>query len=234
MKKLILRYVAWLLPFCFALVAHGKETPPPGLGASTSSIAEQQQANRTALEEAKAWLALLENGTLVVRLSTGTNKAKALQKMIDSPNTGEKDRSSYVKMLEKSRQAVKSQNQWLIAALRSKYSFSKLLFLPDTAATQLKNGVRNGIFVNDNLELDPTLKLEGGFLVGFYGTSQSDINTNNEGISIIDPQLKPMPYHFPAFVGRTSIRRIFEALFNKSTEKEHFEKLVSKFQKWLE
>jgi hypothetical protein len=191
-------------------------------------------AKKAPLDSAQTKINLLKNSTLVVRLSTGTSKAKALQKLIDSPNVEEKDRRRYQAMLEKSMKEVRNQNQGLIAAFRNQYSFSKLMFMPDTSATQFKNGARQGIFLNDNLEIDPSLSLVGDCMVAFYGTSLSDMNTNNEGINVVDQYLQPIPYPFPAFVGRTSIRRMFEEIFNKSTGEEHFEKLVAKFQKRLE
>ncbi|MCC6724421.1 MAG: hypothetical protein IT258_07915 [Saprospiraceae bacterium] len=214
---------------CIAQVA----TFPPINYPPTKADQQAKMDKQAKIDTAIAKIYRLKKGTLVFRLSTGSSTTKALQKLIDSPDVLPKDRDRYQKMLEKTRAEVSLQNQDLIASLREKYSFSKLIFMPDTAATRLKNGIREGIFVNDNMELDPTISLEGGFLVSFYGHSQSDLNTNNEGINIIDHQLQNIPYPFPSFVGRTSIRRMFEEFFNKATSKEHFDKLVGKFQQQL-
>ena len=225
-------YFFWLLFLSLAEVGYGQVTVT--VTVNPEELEGMKIAKKSSIQDARASLGSLQQGTLVIRLSTGSNKAKALEKLIGSPNVKESDRRRYQAMLEKSRVDIQNQNQWLAAAFRANYSYSKIMFMPDTSATHLKNGVRNGIFLNENLVLDPSLSLSGDFFVAFYGTSLSDMNTNNEGINVVDQQLQPMPYPFPAFVGRTSIRRMFEEFFNKDTGEEHFEKLVAKFQQRLE
>ena len=177
-------------------------------------------------------IGILKNGTLVVRLSTNTRKIEALEKLA-ATTTKEKDRLRFQTMLEKTRLDTRNQNLWLMEAFQANYSFSKLLFMPDTAATDLKSGVRQGIFLNGDLQTDPSLALEGDFLVAYYGANTSDQYTNNEGITVLDKNFQPVKYPFPFFTGRTSIRRMFEEAFNKTTDLYHYTQLVIKFQKKL-
>ena len=175
---------------------------------------------------------MLKNGTLVVRLSTNARKIEALEKMVANA-TSDKDRQRFEKMLEKTRLNTRNNNLWLMEAFQKNYNFSKLLFMPDTAATKLKTGVKKGIFYGPDLQIDPAIALEGDFLVAFNGNSTSDQKTGNEGINVLDQNMELLRAPFPFFTGRTSIRRMFEETFNKSTELDHYNRLVAKFQKKL-
>lgn len=177
---------------------------------------------------------ILKNGTLIVRLSTGSSKIKALEKLIASPNVADKDRRRYQVMLYNSSLEIKNQNFGLVEAFRDNYRFSKLLFMPDTAFLQLKNGVKRGIFLDDFLKIDSTISLQGDYLIAYYGKSNLPEYTNNEGINVVDPSLEPMKSPFPGFIGVTSIRRTFSEIFNSTTDKFFYTILVTRFQKRLE
>ncbi len=177
-------------------------------------------------------ISILKNGTLVVRLSTNARKIEALEKMATN-SAKEKDRQRFGEMLEKTRQDTRNHNLWLMEAFRVNYNFSKLLFMPDTAATMLKHGIKEGIFLGPDLQIDDSLTLEGGYLVAFNGANTSDEKTNNEGINVIDHNLQSLRHPFPFFTGRTSIRRMFEEVFNRSTALGHYTQLVIKFQQKL-
>ncbi len=191
-----------------------------------------QEADAARPLSANEAIGVLKNGTLVVRLSTNARKIEALEKMA-ATTASEKDRQRFEKMLEKTKQDTRNHNLWLMEAFRINYSFSKLLFMPDTATTKLKQGVRQGIFFGPDLQIDPSLTLESGFLVAYNGASTSSQKTNNEGINVLDQNLQPLEYPFPFFTGRTSVRRMFEEVFNKSTELDHYTQLVIKFQRKL-
>ncbi len=176
----------------------------------------------------------LKHGTLVIRLATNTRKLASIKKAIKLANN-EKERNRLGAMLEKTALDTRNQNLWLKAAFDSIYTFTPVLFMPDTVAIQLKTGVRQGIFLGPSLDkIDPSLTLDGKFFVAFYGANTSDEKTNNQGITVLDSTLQSLRSPFPYFTGRTSIRRMFEEFFNKSEGQNHFEKLVAKFQKRLE
>ncbi len=203
-----------LLALFFCTQAHGQQADVP-----------QQISAYEAIQ-------VLKKGTLVVRLSTNARKMEALEKMLATTNN-EKDHLRFEKMLEETRRETRNNNLWLMEAFDSNYTYSKVLFMPDTAATQLKTGVRKGIFYGPDLQIDPSLSIDGGFLVAFNGQSTSSDNTGNEGINVLDETLHPLQAPFPYFVGRTSVRRMFEAVFNKYTEIDHYNRLVIKFQSRL-
>lgn len=175
---------------------------------------------------------VLKNGTLVVRLSTNANKIEALEKKL-ATTANEKERLRYQQMLDKTRLETRTHNLWLMEAFDSNYTYSKVIFMPDTAATNLKKGIKKGIFYGADLKIDPESSVGDDFLVAYYGKSFSGDDAGNDGINVLDGNLQPLRAPFPFFVGRTSIRRMFEELLNKDTALEHYLKLVKKFQKRL-
>lgn len=182
--------------------------------------------------EPQAAITALENGTLVFRLNTSTKKIATLEKMVASA-TNEKDRLRFEKLTVDTKIAARSENVGLIAAFRTHYNFSKIVFMPDTATAAFKAGMRQGIFVNDSLEIDTSIQLEGDYLVAYYGASTSDETTSNEGITVLDPNLLRLESPFPYFTGRTSVRRMFQEEFKKMTQQDHYNILVGKFQRAL-
>ncbi len=175
---------------------------------------------------------VFKEGTLVVRLNTNSRKMAALKKSIAATSNA-KDRRRLETMLDKTGSKTRNENLWLVEAFNSNYTFTPVLFMPDTMATKLKSGVREGIFLDTEQKIDPTIKLKGSFFVAFYGANTSDEKTNNEGITVLDSNFEGLKSPFPYFTGRTSIRRMFDELFNRMTDKEHFTLLVNKFQKRL-
>ncbi|MCF8247920.1 MAG: hypothetical protein K9J37_22305 [Saprospiraceae bacterium] len=196
------------------------------------TIAHGQQADVAQPISANEAMEVLKNGTLVVRLSTNVRKIAALEKMVAN-TTREKDRQRFEKMLAETQEDTRNHNLWLMEAFQKNYTFSKLLFMPDTAAISLKGGVRKGIFYSPELQIDPSLSLESDFLVAFNGNNTSDQKTGNEGINVLDQNMQTLSAPFPFFTGRTSIRRMFEETFNKTTELDHYKQLVMKFQQKL-
>ncbi len=190
------------------------------------------ETNQDRESTANGQMLALKEGTLVVRLNTNTRKIAAIKKSIAAASTSN-DRQRLEAMLEKTEQKTRNTNLWLKHAFDSVYSFTPVLFMPDTMSTKLKSGVREGIFLDAEQKIDPSIKLRGSFFVAYYGENSSDEKTNVEGITVLDSNLNELESPFPYFTGRTSIRRMFDAIFNKMTDKEHLVVLVSKFQKKL-
>ncbi len=191
-------------------------------------------AKREALDSARANIKLLKQNTLVVRLKTGSSKIKALQRLIENPNTSEKHRARYQSMIDKTLAEVREENLSMMDAFTEKYTFSKVLFMPDTLGPQLKSGVKQGIFLNNKLEIDPSLGFEGFFFLAYYGESDSKDKTHIEGINVVDQEFEPLRYPFPSFVGRAGIWRGLREFLFVAPSSEHYVKLVEKLNKTME
>jgi hypothetical protein len=110
--------------------------------------------------DAISHLKQLSEGVLIVRLNSNNRKMKELERLINSPDVNEKAKNRFQKMLETTKEETRQESLDLMQAFDGNYSFSKVLFMYDTAALQLKNGVKQGYFLNRELKPDPTLRLE--------------------------------------------------------------------------
>lgn len=191
-------------------------------------------AKQAALDSAKANIKLLKQNTLVVRLRTGASKIKALNRQINSPNVNDKLRKRYQSMLDKARAEIRAENLILMDAFKEHYTFSNVVFMPDTMSLNLKKGAKKGIFLNEKLEIDTTIFFQGHFFLAYYGESDYDDNSTLEGLNIFDERFEPLKYPFPSFIERAYIWRFLRTLFFKAPTSEHYEKLVEKFNKTME
>jgi|GEM_PF-3494460 len=190
-------------------------------------------AKQAALDSARANIKLLKENTLVVRLRTGSNKIKALDKQIGLPNTSDKAKQRYQAMKDKTINEIQQENQMLMSAFKTNYTFSKVVFMPDTLSGQLKKGVKSGIFLNDKLEIDSSISFQGHFFLTYYGESDYDDNTNVEGLNIFDERFEPLKYPFPSFIERAYFWRFLSTILGAPAN-EHFERLAHKFNSAME
>ncbi len=177
----------------------------------------------------------LKKGVLVVRLKTGNSKIKAMQQVVSSQNVAEYDREKFEKKIVDYQREVRLENERLIQALRDHYSFSETIYMLDTSAIQLKNGVQEGYFLNENMKLDPGISLDGKpYLVLYYGNPISSRKSGVDGLVMLDSNLKELVEPFPFFSGISTIKRALAKFFNKKEESEFYNEMVVKLQKRLE
>lgn len=195
-------------------------------------------AKQEALDSARANISLLKRNTLVVRLKTGHKKAEILKKLLESPTLSEKYRKRYQRMLDQTISRTKLENEHLRNAFLLHYHFSKVMFMPDTAATSLKKGVRKGIFYNEKLELDTSLTLTGNYFVAYHESSDSHSSrhTAKEGLRIVDKNYQPLKYPFPSTISRPvwGWFVLGRDEYSAKDHKRHFDFLVKRFNEQME
>jgi hypothetical protein len=89
----------------------------------------------------------LRNGALLVRLSTSSMKIAALKA------------KGFPQWAEEVEKEQRVENLSLIRAFKSYYHFSEVKFFMSDQSNQVREGNFNGIFVNDDLEVDSTIEL---------------------------------------------------------------------------
>ncbi len=198
-----------------------------------------QLAKQEALDSARANIALLKQNTLVVRLKTGSKKIGILEELLKKPNLEEAYRRRYQRMLDKTTAKIEIENEHLRNAFLEHYIFSKVMFMPDTSATALKSGVRKGIFLNEKLELDSSITLEGSYFVAYHESSDSGSkrHTAMEGLRIVDKNYQALKYPFPASIGRPTWGWVLGMGldgYSSRDHKRHFDYLVKLFNKKME
>lgn len=116
---------------------------------------------------------LKERGALVLRLRTDHRKIKLLERTLASESLSEHQRSRHQRMLENTIKRRDLFNDALRHAFVETFNFCPIYVMYDTSSRPLKAGVRSGIFLNDQREIDPTIRLEEEaiFVVNFKDKS---------------------------------------------------------------
>jgi len=135
---------------------------------------------------------LLKNGTAVVRLYFNNPKIQKLRMLSQDSRYSAEERASFKKQLDDhldDRNLIKMKT---ILAFEKNYKFSKVLFMPDSLSYQLTNGVRKGIFLDQEGNLDPNLALtDDDFLLLVRGDADHLFEFRN-----LDNT--PLPTSFPS------------------------------------
>lgn len=164
----------------------------------------------------------LKKGALVVKLKSNSIVVDALKKRGD------------VRMAEKKRLEAKAMNLNICRAFRNLYKFSKIYFIYSNYSDSLQKGVRNNIFLDSNLVIDPNINMtedfyllaENDFIynssIGFVQEDSAAIvkeggSMNGAEATIViknkyGHQLKkPFPYVYYSSIGTVFFRkRIYE------------------------
>jgi hypothetical protein len=173
----------------------------------------------------------LKDGVLVVRLKTGSNKIQTLQRVANSPDISEKERLRLESMMLNEAENISKENTWLHNAFTEKYNFSEVLYFFDTSSVLLKNGVQSGYFLNEKLEVDPSVSLNNRpFLVAFYGASSSAYKSSQEGLVVLDEHFIELSEPFPHYTDVSSFWKIF---IDTAAEKKSILGTVKSFDKRL-
>jgi len=183
-------------------------------------------------EQAAAAIKDLKDGVLVVRLRSDQRKIEALEGQLATPNLKEKYRQRLQKLLDDTRREKEVENKSLVAAFRKHFDFSEVLFMYDTATYLVKKGLQEGYFLNDSLQADPHLSLQGRpFRLVRFG-SKSGMKQRKSLIGM-DLDFRDLPAPFPSS-GNVSFWEGIVLIFKKDKNwKSDYHFHVSRFNDQL-
>ena len=177
----------------------------------------------------------LKNGVLVMRLKTGNNKLKAMSRVANSSEVDADDRKIFEERIANLKKEIQLENERLIQALKEEYKFTEVLFIADTSAHLLKEKKQSGYFLNEQLNIDPSISLNNQkFFVAYYGAVVSATKNGVDGLVVLDDNLNQLVDPFPHFTGLTTTRKWIERFFNKKEESELFRMMMHRFNNRLE
>ena len=134
----------------------------------------------------------LRKGTAVVRLYFNNPKVQKLRLLSQDSRYSEEERARFKKQLDEHLDERNLTKMKTILAFEKNYKFSKVLFMPDSLSYQLSNGVRKGIFFDQEGNLDPNLALtDDEFLLLVRGDADHLFEFRNLDNS-------PLPSSFPS------------------------------------
>lgn len=141
-----------LFPLCLLFVL---AVPFTALGQSAGVYI----ASANEKERAEQLLEKLSTGVLIVRLHSDRRKIDELERLSSRPGMDEKAKKRFHKMLETTREENLAENRAIMDAIHLNYDFSEIFFMHDTASHLLKSGAKSGYFLNQDLEIDPSITL---------------------------------------------------------------------------
>lgn len=132
------------------------------LGYSTISNAQRDdiplQSERRAFAEKS--IHQLKDGAMVVRLKTNHRKISMLKATLRSSKITAKQRKRHEKILGNTIATRDAINRAIMDMFLDSFSFCPVYVMYDTSSRALARGVRKGIFLNQDYEVDPTVELK--------------------------------------------------------------------------
>jgi hypothetical protein len=204
--------------------------------AGSVNISAQDTPYSDRKEIANEAIKLLKDGILIIRLKSKHNKLVALNELLEqkTPNTSEyEDIQAEIQNTIYERDRF---NRSLVESFEKGFTFSDIYYVYDTASTSLRSGVRQGIFLNASLELDPNIEIpDKPFFVGKIGNTNSASTTGVEALVLMDRGLNDLERPFPYYVRVNSIERVFLRVFNpRKLVRKDSEKIVEKLEQKLQ
>jgi hypothetical protein len=127
-----------------------------------SSLASAQPTFNRKDHKEEAFLAIKEmkyGGILVVRLKTNHVKIKALEKDLQRSNLKNSQRKRVQSILDETITKRDAINKTMAYAFLDSFTFCPVYLCYDSSANTLKYGAKNGIFLNRNFEIDPSISI---------------------------------------------------------------------------
>jgi hypothetical protein len=157
----------------------------------------------------------LKSGAAIVRIYMNKPKKDMLLKSINDPYIEANEKQKLQKMLADHEAQTNTYLQNTIKPFNSNFDFTKLYYMYDYNQRNLKNGTKNGIFLNKNGMIDSTIVLTESnfFLIGK--------GNNEDSFEILTQDGEKLPEDFPSKYNKT----IFKSLLNIFNAKARQDKI---------
>lgn len=178
----------------------------------------------------------LKTNSLIVILRTNEKRLRELGILSRSSDITERQRIGIKTKIEATKRENETINNALISSFREHYHFSQVYFVYDTSLTSLKNGIKSGIFVNENGAVDKSIELTTS---NHYFCNFTLVSTSNEseGLVIYDANIEKVAPPFPtvSVAGSSGFNMLMQILTSdKNYQKRAITKDVEKLQKNLD
>lgn len=142
----------------------------------------------------------LKEGILVVRLQTNHRKIQALENTINSSQIKPNQKKRYEQILAVTLQKRDEFNVAISEMFIDSFGFCPVYVMYDTSTKVLQSGATNGIFINQQRELDSTITIPADvpiFMVN-YRVKSGDFPFDVLVIRALEHKLdEPFPYYAP-------------------------------------
>ncbi len=166
----------------------------------------------------------LEKGALVIRLRTKHKKLVALNKSLNNKGLSKKQRKRTKKVIQTTIRERDKFNQEIVSAFYDLYDFSEFYVIHDTSSIYLKNGIKKGIFLNKQMEIDSSISIsdKAYFILHEGSTNEKGIILNGLIVTTSEGDLPDRP--FPNYFSIDDRLKIF--LLNPAAKRKSGKKIV--------
>lgn len=159
----------------------------------------------------------IKKGVLVVRLESKSNNIEKLTEAIENPDIDLRMNKQLKRQRHQMIEERDAFNKDLMLAFKNDYDFSDYVFMMDTSSVHLLDGVREGIFVNENCEIDPSISIEGKeFYIMRIGKLVGANTTRIDGLIVTDKELNDLQKPFPYYINLNN-RNILKGMFSRKS-----------------
>jgi hypothetical protein len=117
-------------------------------------------------EKAIEMINAFKRGTLVIQIPCDRKKLEVLENKATN-ETDKQKKVKYLEEFEKQKQNLNFIQTSMMEAAKKQFTFSKYVFLPDTAVLAFKNGQRDDIFIDDSFEFVNDIEISESELILF-------------------------------------------------------------------
>ena len=200
---------------------------------TSESINAQVISTKNKAKVAYKHIETLKEATLVVRLRSKNRKLMALEKAAQKDGLTPKQKKNWEKKIQHTIMERDSFNLSLMRKLNAYYNFSKIAFMYDTATTEFKSGVYKGYLLDKQLDVDPSIAIEGPVYMLRIGYLNASDYSGRESLIIADQNVEDLEHPFPFSIGVTGVGNFLNALFSPRSFEMVSSKTVKKFNKRL-
>jgi len=158
-------------------------------------------------------------GVLVVRLRTNHVKVKALENTLANQDLKAGKRKRIQSMLDETLTKQNIMNQAMAKSFLDSFKFCPVYLSYDTSAKSLSAGMKKGIFLNREMQIDPSISIPDSAIVfvAYYHEKSGEYPTDGLMIRKLNKKLEePFP-HFTAvresFVNDINAPRMRKAIY---------------------
>jgi len=168
---------------------------------SSQPVVAEIQDFRKRSERADSSIIDLKNSYLIVRLPSYRKKIAQFDKLINSPTVSARKKKRYERLKKRQIRARDFLHNEVAQNMYKYYDFSNFLILMDSSFDEFRAGQHKGLFLNEDLTIDDSLKFTGeSYHVLRFGNTDYAYTNGRTGIVIMDKDLEDLQSPFPYFI----------------------------------
>ena len=195
---------------------------------------DRKEAREEEQRQAREMVAVIQDGGLIVRLTTNARKIAGMQEVLDEGDLSPANRQRLQERLETTLRETREKQELIVRLMRETYDLGPLYFIPDTTLTLLQEGRPSGYFLNDQLEVDPDIMRPDDFVVARIGYTNAATTARADALILRDREDQPLPSPFPNAITFNNLGYVLNSILAPDiAERKRMEGMVERLRNKL-